>query len=197
MNCEKCGNPIADNVSSCESCGHEVAPQDIPTQQYDQAYQYGMEGQEEAAPPKKPENVLTGTVGALIGAAIGAGAIILLSQLGYVAAISGLILAVCTLKGYELLGGRLSIKGIIISIVLMLITPYIADRLDWAIVIMNSYSDMGVTFGQAFSAIPALIQEGAIELSDYITNLVMLYVFAAIGAFGTLLSLFKKNRAAK
>lgn len=174
MNCNKCGNPIADNAAFCEFCGQTVA-------------------QTPEAPAKKPENVFTGIVGALIGAMIGGGCIILLSQLGYVAALSGFILAVCTLKGYELLGGQLTKKGIIISIVLMLITPYIADRLDWAIVIMNAWSDVGVTFGEAFAVVPMLIEEGSIAMSDYIRNLLMIYGFALLGAFSTLRSTLKKK----
>lgn len=141
----------------------------------------------------KRENVLTGIVGALLGAAIGAGAIILLGQLGYIASISGFILAVCTLKGYELLGGKLSVKGIVISLLLLLVTPYIADRLDWAIVIMNEYSGEGVTFGQAFAAVPALIEEEAIDKNSYITNLLMLYGFTILGAFSTFKGVFQKK----
>ena len=178
MNCTKCGNPVPANASFCEHCGHTVAQEAAPVQK---------------AAAKKPENVVTGIVGALIGAAIGGASIVLLSQLGVVASLSGLLLAVCTLKGYELLGGQLSTKGIIISIVLVLITPYIADRIDWAIVIMNSYSDLGVTFGEAFAAVDPLIAEGAIEKSDYLLNLLKIYGFAALGAFATLRGAFKKN----
>ena len=174
MNCTKCGNQISDNASFCEFCGQSV--QQVP---------------EEA--PRKPENVVTGTVGAIIGAMIGGGCIILLSQLGFVASLSGLILAVCTLKGYELLGGRMSKKGIIISLILMLITPYLADRIDWAIVIMNAWSEEGVTFGEAFAAVPFLIQEEAIAMSDYLTNLLMIYGFAVLGAFTTLRTALKKK----
>ncbi|MBQ9148674.1 MAG: hypothetical protein IJX69_03810 [Oscillospiraceae bacterium] len=141
---------------------------------------------------KKKENVITGTVGAFIGAALGAACIILLSQIGYVASISGLVLAVCTLKGYELLGGHLSVKGIIICVALMLITPYMADRIDWAIVIMNTWAEENVTFGQAFAVVPALIADGAIVLSEYLTNLAMIYGFALLGAFATLRKAFKK-----
>ena len=174
MNCTKCGNPIAENASFCEFCGQSIQP---------------------AAPEKaqKPENAVTGTVGAIIGAMIGGGCIILLSQLGYVAALSGLILAVCTLKGYELLGGQLSKKGIVISLILMLITPYIADRIDWAIVIMNAWAEDGVTFGEAFAVVPLLIEEEAIALSDYLTNLLMIYGFAVLGAFTTLRTALKKK----
>lgn len=180
MNCEKCGKSIPAGDMFCQHCGSAAPVQAAQTPE------------QEAAPVQKPENVITGIVGALIGAAIGAGSIILLSQLGYVASISGLILAICTLKGYELLGGRLTVKGIIISLILMLVTPYIADRLDWAIVVMNSYED--VTLGDAFAAIPMLIEEEAIDKAEYIKNLLMIYGFAALGAVSTVANLFKKKK---
>lgn len=179
MNCPKCGELLPENAKFCGSCGESMVPVEVSEQ-------------ETAAPEQKPENVLTGIVGALIGAALGGGAIILLSQLGYVASISGLILAVCTLKGYELLGGRQTVKGIIICLALMLITPYIADRLDWAIVIAREFASEGVSFGQAFAAVPTLIGDG-IDSGEYIKNLLMIYGFTALGAFGTIRGLFKKK----
>lgn len=167
MNCSKCGNEIPDGAQRCESCGANVAAE-------------------------KRENVVTGAVGALLGAVLGGGSIILLSQLGYIASISGLILAVCTLKGYELLGGRLSKKGIVISIVLMLVTPYLADRLDWAIVIMQEWAEYGVTFAEAFAVVPELLADGSIVMSEYVKNLLMIYGFALLGAFSTLKNTLKK-----
>lgn len=177
MNCQKCNATIADNATFCEFCGAEVTAPATTT----------------VAPVEsvKPDNLVTGIVGALIGAALGAAAIILLSQLGYVASISGLILAVCTLKGYELLGGRLSTRGIVISILLILVTPYIADRLDWAIVIMKEIPEL--SFGEAFAALPVLLEEEAIEMGEYIKNLLFIYGFAALGAFGSLKSVLKKK----
>ena len=165
MNCKKCGRELQDGVMICDDCG---------------------------ATQEKPENVLTGVVGALIGAVLGGASIILLSQLGFVAAISGVILAVCTLKGYELLGGRLSKRGIVISCILMAITPYIADRLDWAIVIAQTFADEGVTLGMAFAAVHDVIAENGM-VGDYFSSLGMVYLFVVMGAFGTLKGLFKKK----
>jgi len=170
MVCKKCGNEIPRGLAFCEHCGQ-------PVQQIEEG---------------KPENVVTGVVGALLGAAIGGGCVILLSQLGYVAALSGLLLAVCTLKGYELLGGRMSKKGIAVCLVLMLVTPYIADRLDWAIVLMKEVPEL--TLGEAFAIIPELIEEDIIEKSSYVTNLLMIYGFAILGAFSTVRGLFRKEK---
>lgn len=178
MNCQNCGKELLDNVTVCDGCGAAVVSEAFSAP---------------AAPAYvKPENVLTGTVGALIGAVLGGASIILLSQLGFVAAISGFILAVCTLKGYELLGGQLSKRGILISCVLMAITPYIADRIDWAIVISQAFADEGVTVGMAFAAVHEVIAESDM-MGDYIKSLGMVYLFVVMGAFSTLKGLFQKK----
>lgn len=171
MKCNNCGKELLDGVTACDDCGTAV---------------------ERNAVVAKPENVLTGVVGALIGAVLGGASIVLLSQLGFVASVSGLILAVCTLKGYELLGGQLTKRGIIISCLLMAITPYIADRIDWAIVIAQAFADDGVTLGMAFAAVHEVIAESDM-LGDYFLSLGMIYLFVIIGAFGTLKGLFKKK----
>lgn len=177
MNCSKCGAPVPFGEDLCEKCANPLV---------DTTFGF------DEPKPKAKENVLAGTVGALVGAVIGGGSIILLSQLGYIASISGLILAVCTLKGYELLGKRLSGLGIGICVALMLVTPYFADRLDWAIVIMQEFADYGVTFGEAYGLVPVFLEEEAIEMGQYIKNLLMIYGFVLLGAFSTIRSAVKK-----
>ncbi len=176
MNCKKCGQALVDNAKFCDHCGAETAP--AP-----------------AVEIQKPENLITGIVGALLGAAIGGGVIILLSQMGVVASLSGIILAICTMKGYELLGGRLTKKGIIISVLLMLVMPYVADRIDWAIVIMEQAKSEGLgwSFGQCFQVIPEMIELEVIAEEDYISNLLQLYLFTGIGVIATLFGGKKKK----
>jgi hypothetical protein len=150
------------------------------------------------SPEVKPaENFGLGLIGALVGAAIGGASIIGFSQLGYIASVSGVILAVCTLKGYELLGGKLSTKGIIVAIILVLVTPYLADRIDWAIRIMNQAQSEGLawTFGESFQVIPQMIEAGIIEEETYVANLVQLYLFTGIGVVATLFGGKGKKKA--
>lgn len=168
MKCSKCGNTVPEGTVRCQLCGFPMKPKE------------------------KRENAVAGSVGALIGAVLGAGCIILLSQLGYVASVSGLVLAVCTLKGYELLGGKLSGKGIFISILFMAVTPYLADRIDWAILIMQEWKAYDVTFADAFSVFPELLKDGSVEMGIYIKNLLMVYGFTILGAFATLRNALKK-----
>ena len=149
---------------------------------------------DQAAPAevKAPENVLLGFIGALFGAMLGGASIILLSQLGYIASISGLILAVCTLKGYELLGKRLSKKGIVLCIILMLITPFAADWIDWAIYLMKEMPEYNLNLADACVVMGQMMAEGYVDMAEYAKNLGMIYLFVAMGGFYTLKSAFKK-----
>ncbi len=136
------------------------------------------------------DNIVGGIVGALLGSLIGVAAIVLLSRLGYIAAISGVILAVCTLKGYELLGGKLNTRGIIICSVLMLVMTWFGDRVDWAFLVAN---EMDTDIISAFRIIPTLVKYDIIEKSNYYVNLVMLYLFTVLGAAPTISSTIKNR----
>ncbi len=139
----------------------------------------------------KKENVIGGIVGALLGSLLGIASIIIFSQLGYVAALSGVIMAVCTLKGYEMLGGKLSTKGIVISSLLMLLMTAFGDRLDWAIVIAR---ELEVDLATAFRIFPELLSNELIEMSNYVANLVMQYLFVLLGAIPTIISAVKGRK---
>ena len=143
---------------------------------------------------KAPENTALGIIGALIGALIGGASIIGLSQLGYIASISGVLLAVCTLKGYELLATGLSTKGIVICAVLMLVTPFAADWIDWSLILYQAWAEYGVTFMECVTSLPALLAEEPEVLGEYLKNLGMLYLFVIMGGFYTLKNAFKKKK---
>ena len=187
--------------SCCQSCG-QTADTDacimagVPSLLCDSCYQQLGHDQEQAhqEAAQKPENVLTGVVGALLGSLLGVGCIVLLGQLGYVAALSGIVLAICTLKGYELLGGRLSTKGIVISCVLMLVMTYVGHRLDWAITVAK-YFEASLT--DSFRAIPYLIDEDILDGGVYVGNLIKLYMFTLVGAVPTIVSSVKSRKMAK
>lgn len=127
----------------------------------------------------KQENKFAGFLGALIGGIIGGAAIVIVGQLGLISAISGVILAFCTLKGYELLGKKLSKQGILVCILIMLVVPYLADRASWALVIMNEFQ---WAFGDAFLYVHGVVAEFELE-ADYWKDLLFVYAFTALGAF--------------
>lgn len=142
---------------------------------------------------KEEENVVLGILGALVGAVLGGASIILLSQLGYVASISGVILAFCTLKGYELLAKGLSTKGIVICVILMLVTPFAADLLDWGIAVYSQLGDYGYSFTECMLMLPEFFADGTITMGEYLKNLGMIYLFVAIGGFYILKGAIQKK----
>lgn len=187
--------------SCCQGCGQVVETDacivaGVPSLLCGSCYQQqdSMQEQAQQEASRKPENVLAGIVGALLGSLLGAACIVMLGQLGYVAALSGIVLAICTLKGYELLGGRLSTKGIVIACLLMLVMTYVGDRLDWAISVAKYFE---VSFTDAYQAIPYLIEEDVIESGDYIANLLQLYLFTLLGAVPTIINSLKSRKLAK
>ena len=187
--------------SCCQNCG-QTADTDacimagVPSLLCDSCYQQLGHNQEQIQQESagKPENVLAGVVGALLGCLLGVGCIVLLGQLGYVAALSGIVLAVCTLNGYELLGGRLSTKGIVIACVLMLAMTYVGYRLDWAITVAK-YFEASLT--DSYRAIPYLIDEEILDGGVYTGELIKLYAFTLIGAIPTIISSVKNRKMAK
>lgn len=146
---------------------------------------------------QKKENLVGGIVGAFFGSLVGILCIIIFSQLGRVAIISGVIMAVCTLKGYEKLGGKLTKKGIVISILMMIVMTYIGDRLDWAIMIVRELgSDFDIDFATAFQLVPELLADEIIDSGSYWGNLVLLYLFTLGGAIPTIVSIVKEKKEA-
>lgn len=142
---------------------------------------------------QKRDHLLAGLVGALLGSVLGAAVIVLIGQLGYVAAISGVIIAVCTLKGYELLSGKLSRRGVVISVVLMLLMIYVGNRTDWAVSVASYYE---VDILTAFQAIPYLLSQGYIEPGVFYGNLAMVYLFAVFGAVPSVISAVRRKKLA-
>ena len=115
----------------------------------------------------------------ILGTLIGAICIVLVNQFGYIASISGVVMGVCALKGYQILGKKMSLKGIIICVILILLMVYISNWFSYAVAVAQVYKADIVS---SFLVVPELIKEGAIESGAYYKDLLMLYVFTAIGA---------------
>jgi hypothetical protein len=72
------------------------------------------------------ENVIAGIVGAFLFALAGGVLWFVLYLFGFIAGISGLIGAVCAVKGYSIFAKKESIKGVVISVVIALLVIVIA-----------------------------------------------------------------------
>lgn len=140
----------------------------------------------------KENRTFLGILGALVGGLIGGAAIVLIGQLGFISAISGFVLAFCTLKGYELLNKSMDKTGIIVSILVMLVVPYLADRVSWALVIVE---ELGAAFDVAFAVVHGVVEEFELQ-AEYWRDILMLYGFTALGAFGTVKKVIKSKEQA-
>ncbi len=141
-------------------------------------------------------NIVGGIIGAVLGSLIGVLCIVLLGMLGYVAAISGIVMAFCTLKGFDKLGGKLTPVGIVISCVIMIGMTYFGNRLDWGIEIykeLQGYFEYDMSVWQAFRAVPALVRE-ADAMGDYIASFAQQMLFVVVGAVPTVISITREQR---
>lgn len=173
---------------SCSSCFAKAANQ--------------VDAKNESAKMKK-ENVVAGVVGALIGSLIGAAAIIIIAKLGYVAWISGVIMGVCTLKGYEILGKKLSKKGVVISFVIMIAMVFMAYQTFQAMDLVEAFKSelyTDVNFFDMFKNVMPLLKELDASypsegiMSSYYLELAKFYAFTLIGAIPTAIAIMKEKK---
>lgn len=134
------------------------------------------------------ENVLLGTIGALAGCLIGTALIIVLSMMGYVASISGLVMGICALKGYALLAKKMSVKGLVITAILMIAMVYLSHIVSYGIAVAEVF-EVDIITGTF--AVPMLLAEEGINAGMYYKDLIMLYVFTALGAVPTIKNYLK------
>ncbi len=140
---------------------------------------------------KPRENVITGTVGAFLGSLIGVACIVLLYKLGYLSMVSGVVMAVCSIKGYALLGGKLTKKGAVISCLLMLVMTYIANKLCFALTVMEAVSETEkVGFFRVYQNLGRLLEDSEFSRIFW-GELVMLYLFTLAGSASTLIPAFR------
>lgn len=131
----------------------------------------------------KRENAAAGTLGALLGALAGVACILLISRLNVVASVSGLVMAICALKGYEKLAGSLSKKGAAISCIIIVLMTYLAHHLDITLEIMR---EIGMSFSDAFLSVPKLLRLEILDGGVFWGNLALLYLFTLMGAIPTI-----------
>ena len=132
------------------------------------------------------ENVPAGIVGAFLGGIIGSLLIVLIGFLGFVASIGGVAVAVTTLTGYEKFAKKLSVRGIVISVIVMIIIITFITRLEWTIDIWMEMSEYGGDISPlaVFLNMHAILKEFDC-VAEYVKEIVVLFIFTAIGAVPT------------
>ena len=151
------------------------------------AYQAEVQDTVEAYEARE-ENFLLGIVGAVIGVIIGGAVALLVARLGYVSVLAGAALGYCTIKGYEILGKKLTKKAI-----LMVLTVFLVNQLDYTLALM---SKLNLPFDLSWMIVNEATFQGDVPDKFYL-NLGMLAVFTLGGAWISVKSALdgQKNRA--
>ena len=155
------------------------------------AYQAEVQDTVEAYGARE-ENFLLGIVGAVIGVIIGGAVALLVARLGYVSVLAGAALGFCTIKGYEFLGKKLTKKGVVVSAILMVLTVFLVNQLDYTLALM---SELDLPFGMTWTLLNEATFQGDVPENFYL-NLGLLAVFTLGGAWISVKSALdgQKNR---
>ena len=127
----------------------------------------------------KDENILLGCLGATLGCLGGVFVILLLSKVGIVASFSGLAMGFLALGAYKKLAGKMSKTGVILCVIMMILSVWLAVRLDWTFAIMEV---SGWGFLDSFLSHELLLIDGSIGALSYLGNYLMVYLFAGLGS---------------
>lgn len=136
------------------------------------------------------ENILAGVVGAFLFSLVGGILWFVLYQVGYLAAISGLIGVVCAVKGYTFFAKTKneSVRCVIISIITTVIVLAISWYLCVAFDIYNVYQewfaagevDFTYTFFESVQVVPYFFEDSEILIA-YLKDLGLGLLFAGLG----------------
>lgn len=187
-------------VSGCMECGTAEQPRELYLvngrhsllcPECAQKVRQGLEGRQEEIRAQK-SSLLPGLVGAMLGCLAGIVVWILVYRLGYIAGISGLVMAVLSLKGYEKLGGALDRKGVVICLLVMLGSVFLANKLAWAWAAYDGLKDYGYGFFDCYQGLGEILE--ACELSGaYFKDLAVGYFLTLLCTAGTVISSFRAS----
>jgi len=140
---------------------------------------------------KPRENALLGILGAFIFSLAGGIVYFLLYQVGYLAALSGIVAVVCAMYGYKIFAKGESKKGVVIAVIMSFITIILAwygclakDVYDvYAQAYQNGEVDYAVTFGTAFSNAYIFLDEEDVA-RQYFADLAVSLFLSVVGCIG-------------
>lgn len=146
----------------------------------------------ESVTQAKRENVPLGIIGAILGVLLGSALWILIGQLGFIAGIAGFAIVFCGMKGYDLLGKRLSKVGIVVCVLLSILMILGAEVASLGFVIYKELSEYGtLTMADAFSLIPELMKESEVA-AGVAKDLLVGYALAIWASYASIKSAWKQ-----
>ncbi len=138
----------------------------------------------------RSSNLLGGLVGAALGALIGAALYVLVYQIGFIAGICGFVMAVLAMKFYEKLGGCLDLKGVIVSIAVVLVAVFFANRLAWAVSAYRELRHLKWDFFDCYNQLDYIIETTELQ-SSYVSDLTVGYLLTAVGCVRSFITAIK------
>ena len=149
------------------------------------------------------ENVLAGAVGAFLFSLVGGILWFVLYQIGYVAALSGLVGVICAVKGYTFFAKTKNesktclILSVIIAVLVLAISWYLCIGYDIYLAYQEWFAagevDFTLNFFESIRVIPLFLAEKEI-LVGYLANLGLGLLFAGLGVISYLSSREKKMK---
>ena len=149
------------------------------------------------------ENVLAGAVGAFLFALVGGILWFVLYQLGYLAAISGLVGVICAVKGYTFFAKTKNesktciIVSVIIAVAVLAIAWYLCVAYDIYLAYQDWYAagevDFTLNYFESARAVPFFFEDSEILIA-YLKDLGFGLLFAALGVISYLSSREKKMK---
>lgn len=183
--CTACGQPLAGSgewklIEGTAHCLHGACAQNL------------RQAIADADTKRKADNngsYFWGVVGALLGAAVGAILWAVILELGFYAAIVGLVIGLLANWGYNLLHGKQG-RGKVVILILAVIFgvvlgSFLADAYE-AITLIKDETWAGLAYSDIPATLLYLLQTEAEYRTNVITRILMGLVFAGLGVFSLL-----------
>lgn len=150
------------------------------------------------------ENVVAGIVGAFLFSLAGGVLWFVLYLFGFIAGISGLVGAVCAIKGYSVFSKKESVKGIVISVIIALLVMVLAWYLCLAYDVWDIHNywyeqgdiDYTITYFEAVQASGYYLEDPEIGPA-YLGDLGIGLLFCIIGGGSYVVNKIKSVRASR
>lgn len=133
------------------------------------------------------ENIYTGLIGALIGSIVGIILVRAFSNMYVLLPAVSVVFALFTFRGYVVFGKSISKKGAIYCLVIMMFMVYLADMIDWIILISVK---LNITIQDSLKL---FFTEKYVEIGVYVKNLVIQYLLVMIGVIPVFISKLNKE----
>ncbi|MBQ8637812.1 MAG: hypothetical protein IJ468_01435 [Lachnospiraceae bacterium] len=153
----------------------------------------------EGVAEKEHENVITGILGAFVLSLAGAALYFAIYQFGYIAGICGLVSFMLAYWGYQKCSGKTgSMKGIVISIILTIITLFLAEFLCLTYEIYSVYTGeygIEITLLDALKATPDFLTDPEV-LPAVLKDLAVSYFLCILACGSTVTTTIKGQKNA-